>query len=51
VSALLWTQFARSGLAQPATVVSGTTGEGAAPASDRSVGVSSASHCGGKNDT
>jgi hypothetical protein len=46
VRALLWTLFAPSALAQPATVVGGTTGEGTALASVRSVGLGSASHCG-----
>jgi hypothetical protein len=45
VRALLWPLFARSEWAQPATVVEGTTGEGAAPCSVRLVGVSSESHC------
>jgi hypothetical protein len=47
VSALLWTLFARSVLAQPATVMAGTTGEGADLASVRWIGVGLASHCGG----
>jgi hypothetical protein len=51
VRALLLTLFARSAWAQPATVVMpGTTAEGAALASVLSVGVGSASHCGGGHD-
>jgi hypothetical protein len=42
--ALLWSLFARSAWAQPATLVAGTTVEGAALASVRSVRVGSASH-------
>jgi hypothetical protein len=42
--------FARSAWTQPATVVEGTTGEGHPLASDRLVGVGSASNCGGGND-
>jgi hypothetical protein len=42
--------FARLSYVQPATVVSGTTGEGAALASVRSVGVGTASHFGGGHD-
>jgi hypothetical protein len=49
--ALLWPQLARSGWAQPATVVAGTTGEGADLASGHSVGVGSANHCGGGHDS
>jgi hypothetical protein len=48
--ALLRPLIARSALVMPATVVAGTIGEGAALASDRLVGVDSASHCGGGND-
>jgi hypothetical protein len=48
--ALLWTLFERSAWAQPATVVADTTGEGAALASVRSVGVGSYSHCVGGHD-
>jgi hypothetical protein len=47
VRALICPLFARSALAQPDTVVAGTTGEGAALATVRLVGVGSASHCGG----
>jgi hypothetical protein len=50
VSVLLWPLFARSAWAQTATVVAGTTGEGAALASVRSVSVGSDSHCGGGHD-
>jgi hypothetical protein len=39
VRAPLWPMFHLSALAQPGTVVAGTTREGAALASDRSVGV------------
>jgi hypothetical protein len=45
--ALLWTLFAWSAWAQPATGVAGTTGEIAALASVRLVGMGSARHCGG----
>jgi hypothetical protein len=48
--ALLWPLFARLSYDQPATVVSVTTGEDAALASFISVGVGSASHCGGGHD-
>jgi hypothetical protein len=48
VKALLWPLFDSSAWAQEATVVAGTTGEGAALASVLSVGISSGSHfCGG----
>jgi hypothetical protein len=50
VTALFWTLFARSTFAQPATVVAGTTGEGAALATVRSLGVGSDSHCGAGHD-
>jgi hypothetical protein len=50
VRALLWPLFPRSAWAQPSTVVAVTTGEGAALASVRSVGVSSASHWGDGDD-
>jgi hypothetical protein len=43
--------FAWSAWAQPATVVAGTTVQGAAPASVRSVGVGSARNCGGGHDS
>jgi hypothetical protein len=49
VRALLWPLFVRLGRSQPATVVAGTTGEGAALAFVRSVVVGSATHCGGGN--
>jgi hypothetical protein len=39
------------GVCQPATVVAGTTCDGAAMASFRLVGVISASHCGGGHDS
>jgi hypothetical protein len=45
VRALLWPLFSRSAWAQPATVVAGTTGEGASVASDRYFSVGRASHC------
>jgi hypothetical protein len=44
VRALLWPLFPRSAWDQPATVLTGTTGEGAALASVHLVGVGSASH-------
>jgi hypothetical protein len=44
MKALLRPLFARSAWAQPATVEEGTTGEGAALASDRSFGLGSDSH-------
>jgi hypothetical protein len=47
--ALLWPLFALSWWAQPATVMEGTTGEGAGLDTVRSVVVDSASHCGGGN--
>jgi hypothetical protein len=50
VRALLWLLFPRSAWAQTATVVAGTTVEGAALASVPSVGVGSASHCGVGDD-
>jgi hypothetical protein len=50
VRALLWPLFAWSALSQPAIVVVATTGEGAALASVRSVGVGSASHSGGGHE-
>jgi hypothetical protein len=46
VMAQLWPLIARSAWSQTATVLAGTTGEGASQASVRSVGVGSASHCG-----
>jgi hypothetical protein len=49
--ALLWPLFAWWARAQPATVVVGTTGEGASLASVPSVGLGSASHCGGGHDS
>jgi hypothetical protein len=48
--ALLWPLFTRSSYAQPATVVAGSTGEGVPMSSFRSLGVGSASHCGGGHD-
>jgi hypothetical protein len=45
VRALLWPLFARSAWDEPATVVAGTTREGAALASVRSVGLGSTSQC------
>jgi hypothetical protein len=50
VRALLWPLFPQSACAQPATLLAGTTGEGAALASVRLVGVGSDSHCGGGHD-
>jgi hypothetical protein len=50
VRELLWPLFDSSGWAQLATVVAGTTCDGAALASDRLVGVGSANHCGGGHD-
>jgi hypothetical protein len=50
VRELLWTQFARSAWTQTAAVVTGTIGEGASLASVRSVGLCSASHCGGGHE-
>jgi hypothetical protein len=50
VRALLFPLFVWSALAQPATVVVGTTGEGAALATVCLVGVGSDSHCGGGHD-
>jgi hypothetical protein len=47
VSALLLPLLARSALAVPATVVAGTTCEGAAVDTFRVVGVGAVSHCGG----
>jgi hypothetical protein len=47
VRALLRPLFARSAWSQPATMVAGTTGEGADLASVPSVGVGSTSICGG----
>jgi hypothetical protein len=47
---LLWLLFARSAWAHPATVLADSTGEGAALASFRLVGVGLASHCGGRHD-
>jgi hypothetical protein len=46
VRALLWPMFVWSAWAQPANVVAGTIGEGAALASDLFFDVVSASHCG-----
>ena len=48
--ALLWPLFARSPRAQPAIVVAGMTGEDAALASIRSVGVGSVNHCGASQE-
>jgi hypothetical protein len=42
--------FSLSARDQAATVVAGTTGEGAAMASVRSAGMGSASHCGGGHE-
>jgi hypothetical protein len=50
VKALLWPLVAWSAWAQSATVVEGTTEEGADLASVRLVGVGSDSHCGGGHD-
>jgi hypothetical protein len=50
VRARLWRLFARSVLDQPAMVLACTTGEGASLASDRRVGLGSASHCVGGHD-
>jgi hypothetical protein len=50
VRALLWPQFASSCCSQPATVVEGTTVDGATLASVRLVCVGSASHCRGGHD-
>jgi hypothetical protein len=50
VRSLLWPLFAWSAWAQPATVVAGMTGEGAALTSGCLVGVGSDIHCGGGND-
>jgi hypothetical protein len=47
VKALLWSLFARPAWDEPATVVAGTTVEGASLASVLSVDVGSASHWGG----
>jgi hypothetical protein len=47
---MTWPLYARSAWSQPTTVVAGTTSEGATLASVRSVGVGSASHCGGGYD-
>jgi hypothetical protein len=44
-----WPLFARSACAQAASEVTNTTGEDAALATVRLVGVGSASHCGGGN--
>jgi hypothetical protein len=51
VMALFWHLFVLSVWAQPATVVAGTTGEGASQASVPSVGVGSFSHIGGGHDS
>ena len=48
--ALLWLLFAWSALAQTATAVPGKADEGALLASFMSVGMGSASHCGGSHD-
>jgi hypothetical protein len=50
VKALIWPLFDRSAWGQPATVVADTTGEGAGLVSVLSVGVGSATHCGGGHD-
>jgi hypothetical protein len=50
VRALLRTLFACSAWAQPPTELAVTSGEGDDLASVRSVGVGSASHCGGGHD-
>ena len=44
---LFCTLFVRSAWAQPSTVLVGTTGDGAALESVRSLGVGSSNHCGG----
>jgi hypothetical protein len=49
--AVIWPLSSRSAWAQPATVVAGTTVEGAALASVRLVGVVSTCHCGGGNES
>ena len=51
VMAPQWTLLSRSVRAQPATVLAGTTGEGPPLASDRLVGVDSASNSGEGPDT
>jgi hypothetical protein len=50
VSALLWPLIVLTACAQPATVVAGTTGEGATLASFRLLGVGSTTECGGVHD-
>jgi hypothetical protein len=50
VRALLWPLLAWSSWSQPATLVAGTTGQRAALASLRFVGVGSSSHCGSRHD-
>jgi hypothetical protein len=50
VRALFRPLFARSALTQPATVVAGTTGEGAGLAYDRLIDVGPGSHCGGGHE-
>jgi hypothetical protein len=50
VRTLLWSLFARSAWAQPATVVAGTTVQGAALASVRLVGNGLDSRCGSGHD-
>jgi hypothetical protein len=47
VRALFWPLIVRSAWPQTGTVVEGKTGESAVGVSVRSVGVGSASHCGG----
>jgi hypothetical protein len=49
--ALLWPLFARSALANLATVVAGATIEGVAVASVRRVGLGSPSHCVGGHES
>jgi hypothetical protein len=50
VKQLLRTLFDQWECAQLASVLAGTTGEGAALASDRLVGVGSKRHCGGEHE-
>jgi hypothetical protein len=50
VKAMHWLLFSWSSWVQAGTVLAGTTGEGIALASVRSVGVGSASHCCGGHD-
>jgi hypothetical protein len=50
VRALFRRQYSGSAWAQTATVVAGTTGEGASLASLRLVSVGSSIHCGGRHE-